>query len=210
MRSILTVTEVADSQDLTTVDTVKQELGLAAGDSSQDALIGTLIHQCSDIVAAHLGRVLGEEAVTETFWPEAGAEWLEYLFLDRYPVSEIATVTVDDVELTSSDYRLDSATGILYRLDESGYPSAWDICKAAVISYTGGYELLDSVPWALERGTVLLVKESFAQVGRDPRVRSEEIPGLGSVDYWVGSVGKSGQLSPDVITMISPFRRPRL
>ncbi len=36
---------------------------------------------------------------------------------------------------------------------------------------------------------------------------AEDVPGLGSVTYWVGAVGDSGDLPPSVESRISPFRR---
>lgn len=206
MRSILTITGVADSQDLTTIDTVKVELGIT--NASQDTKIETLIHQASGIAADYCRRVFGSEDVTQTFWPQGGSEWLEYLVLDRDPVTEIATVTVDDVEDTY--YRLDADAGLLYKLDSSGYPCRWIVCKSAVVAYTAGYELLGTLPYAIERATILLVKEMWAAIGRDPRVKAEDVPNLGRLEYWIGQMGHEGDLSPDVVTLLAPYRRPSI
>lgn len=205
MRSLLTVTTAADSQDLTSVDAVKLELGIT--DSSSDAHLLTLIHQASGIVADYCGRVFGSEEVSQTFWHEAGDSSFEYLVLDRFPVSSIDTVTVDDVEIDSAEYRLVANSGLLYALDSSGYPTHWFFCKSAIVNYTGGYALLGALPWAIERATILLVKGMYSSVARDPRAKSEEIPGVMSVSYWVGSVGDPNQLPPDVTSLLAPHRR---
>jgi hypothetical protein len=205
MDSILTVTTVADSTNLTILETLKDELGISQDSTESDARLNRLIAEASAAVTTYCRRVLAQEGVSEVFRLEYPSE---YLMLRRIPVSEIDTVTVDDVAVDADEYEVDSPTGILYRLDSSGYRCHWYSCKKIVVAYTGGYELLDSLPYELERATLALCKQYWFTVNRDPLVKSEDIPGLGSFEYWVGSVGANGSLPPDVIDLIAPFRRP--
>lgn len=209
MRSIVTVTTAPERTALTTVERVKQELSITT-DTSDD-LLGIKINEASSDIEAHISRTLAYAGLTQTFWGEG---CVEYLILDRAPVDEIATVTVDGDVVDSAEYRLDAETGILYRLDASGYPCAWFWCKSVVIVFTGGYELpgADSptLPPAIEAAAVELVTSYWTSKGRDPTIRSEDIPGLGAVTYWVGAVGPQGELPPSVVAKISPFRNQHL
>jgi hypothetical protein len=206
MNSTLTVDTAASTHDLTVLSTVKGELGIDAQESQHDAALASLIRQASGIVATYCNRVFASEIVTETFWP-AQCQPQDCLILSRSPVSAIASVTLDDEVIAASEYRIDAASGLLYRLDASGYPSRWYVGKSAIVAYTAGYQLLDGLPYGIERGTVLLIKEYWSGRGRDPRVKSEDVPGVMSVDYWVGQIGTPGELPPDVRALLDPHRR---
>jgi len=63
------------------------------------------------------------------------------------------------------------------------------------------------LPYGVERAALSLIKDLYSSTGRDPRIRSEDIPGLRSVTYQVGSLGDAGQLPPEVIALLRPHRR---
>ena len=210
MRSIATVTTAPDYTALTTLDRVKLELDIESTDT--DAILTAKINEASSDIESHLTRDLPRAGLTETFWGDPFCA--EYLMLARWPVAEITSVTVDDVEVDAAEYRLDDATGLLYRLDASGYPCVWTWCKDIVVVYAGGYLMPEdtspTLPASLEGAAVELVASYWLSRGRDPRVRSESIPGLGEVAYWVGAVGSAGDLPPSVVSKISPFRRAQI
>lgn len=210
MRSIATVTTAPAFQALTTIDRVKLELDISTSDS--DALLYSKILEASADIESHIGRALPRAGLTERFWGNPFC--VEYLVLNRWPVATITSVTLDDVAVDSDEYRLDAETGQLYRLDESGYPCMWEWCKDVVVVYTAGYLMPEdtspTLPAVLEGAAVELVASYWLSRGRDPRVRSESIPGLGEVAYWVGSVGVHGDLPPSVVSKISPFRRAQI
>jgi uncharacterized phiE125 gp8 family phage protein len=205
----MTVTTAPEFTALTTLDRVKLELDISTSDN--DALLTSKIREASGDIESHIGRTLCRAGLTERFWGEGCAE---YLILSRWPVVSIASVTVDDEEIDDAEYRLDNETGQLYRLDTSGYAIAWTWCKDVVIVYTGGYLMPEdtspTLPAVLEGAAVELVASFWLSRGRDPRVRSESIPGLGEVSYWVGAVGAAGELPPSVVSKISPFRRAQI
>lgn len=207
MRSIATITTPPERTALTTVGRVKSELDIE-GEAS-DELLAVKIAEASSDIEAHIARILCSAGLTETFWGGSGCA--EYLILARAPVTAVASVTVDDVAVDSSEVRLDADAGLLYRLDSSGYPCAWTWCKSVVIVFTAGFELPGAdnptLPASLESAAVDLVSSFWQSRGRDPLVKSEDIPGLGSVEYWVGSVGEAGELPPGVAAKISPYRR---
>lgn len=210
MQSIATITTAPERVALTTLDRVKLELDIST--DANDTLLTTKINEASSDIEAHVSRSFAYAGMTERFWGDPN--YADYLILNRWPVGAITSVTVDDELVDSDEYRLDETTGQLYRLDASGYPCQWFWCKDVVIVYTGGYELPGAdnptLPAAIEAAAVELVTSYWTERGRDPRVRSEEIPGIGSVSYWVGAVGAAGDLPPSVVSKISPFRNQHL
>lgn len=203
MRSILSITTAATVTALTTLERVKAELSIT--DNASDVLLRAKIREAtSDINARAWADPL--ETLTETFW-NVGCE--EYLILRRRPNVAMTSVTVDDVATT--DYRLDAETGQLYCLDASGYPTFWSACKSIVVVYAAGYTMPGqtnaNLEPALEAAAIELLQSYWMSRGRDPLIRSEDVPGLGSVTYWVGAVGESGELPPSVESRIAPFRR---
>ena len=209
MRSILTVTAAATVTKLTTLERLKLELKI--GNNDNDAILKAKIDEASSDISAALGFMVQRETVSETFWFENGDTAPEYLLLDRVPVASIASVTVDGLAVDAAQYRVDDQTGQLYRLDASGYPCHWYFCKDIVVAYTGGFllpgEAGRNLPFGIEGGCIDLVTGYWMSRGRDPLVKSEDIPGVMSTEYWVGSVGESGELPPNVMSKIAPYRR---
>lgn len=208
MRSIATVTTAPERVALTTLERVKAELDITT--DAKDELLTAKILEASSDIEAQCRRSFGTQGLTERFWGEPG--YAEFFSLRQFPAASMTSVTVDDVAVPASEYRLDAETGLLYRLDASGYPCTWQWCKDVVIVYTGGYEMPGSenptLPASLQAACVLLMNSYWTARGRDPALRSEEVPGIGSASYWVGAVGASGELPPEVMSRIMPFRRP--
>lgn len=211
MRSMLTVIQPADSHDLTTLETAKRELGIT--DDDQDAHILDQIHAASNAIATYCDRVFGLETVEERFWPDADWGYSMHatsLLLNRTPIVEVTSVSIDGTPLAVSDYRIDKRVGILYRLG-ANWPcwyNWWGTTDGIVITYRGGYQLLDGIPFAIERACLNMVKEYSAAVGRDPALRSIEVPGLGKQEFTVGGTQvDQHQLSPMVTGLLEPFKR---
>lgn len=208
MNSVLTVVTPANSQDLTILANVKAELGITTTD--EDVKLETWIDQSSSVIAGECNRVFGEETVSESFRIRApfGMQWPEYrhVKLKRYPVTAIASVVENGNTLTVDvDYEYDPETGIMTRL-WGDYTRRWCF-RTLVVTYTAGYALLGTLPEAIERATISLVKQYRFAATRDPLLKSEDIPGVLSQTFWVGSTGeKSNGLPPDVETLIGPYK----
>lgn len=206
MNSIATVSTAPEATNLTTLDRVKLELGIENTDN--DDLLEAKIAEASADIEASIGRTVCRAGITETFWPVTGGN----LILDRYPVASIESVTVDDVLVT--EWRLDTQTGILYRLDESGYQLSWYAAKSIIVVYTAGYimpgETDRDLPYALEGAAIELVSSYWQARGRDASLKAEEIPDVIRREYWVGQVGSEGELPPSVVTKIAPYRRAQV
>ncbi len=210
LNSIVTVTVAPSATRLSTVDRVKQELGITG--SASDALLGVKLDEASSDIEAHLSRTLNRATLSELFF--GGEGWADSLLLYRTPVVSVTSVTVDDVLLDTTEYRIDNVTGELFRLDLSGYTCTWQWCKEITVVYVAGYLLPEeagrTLPPAIEAGTLGLVQSFWFSRGRDPNVKEEDIPGVMRTAYWVGSVGQAGDLPPDVLRRIAPFRRPAI
>ncbi|WP_156948879.1 phage head-tail connector protein [Bradyrhizobium sp. WSM1417] len=210
MRSIVTVASPASDTALTTLERVKLELGIPDSNTASNEVLQEKIDEASDDIEAALGFRLVRETAVETFWHEQYDSAPEKLVLDRTPVASITSVVVDGVAIDASTWRLDPNTGELFALC-NGYPSVWLFLQSIVVSYGGGYILPPAsnrtLPKGIEGACVALVSSFWAARGRDPTLRSEEIPDLISATYWVGAVGEDGELPPDIVAKLAPFRR---
>lgn len=208
MKSVLTVVTPADSVDLTILANVKAELGIST--TAEDVNLETWIDQASGIITGSCNRVFGKETVTESF--RNRQRWLEpeRIILQRTPVTAVTSVVEDGTTLVEdTDYELDYESGIMTRL-YGDYETRWNF-RTLVVTYAGGYELLGTLPIAIERATITLVKQFRSAALRDPLLKSEEIPGVLSQTFWVGSTGdRSSGIPHEVETLIAPYRNPAI
>jgi hypothetical protein len=205
MQSNLVVITPANSFCLTVLDTVKTELGIDLLDTSNDLQLDALMQSASGIVADYCNRVFAQEVVEETFWPDHPWEFIRGFMLERLPVSSITSVFIDDTELDPTEYRL-SSSGFITRTNVGHWP--WGF-HSATVTYTGGYLLLDDVPYGLERATLSLITSFWQTKRRDVTIRSEDIPGVRTVTYDANSSSSAANMSipPDVVALLQPFRR---
>ena len=191
------------SLDLTTLATVKTELGIT--DTDNDAWLQTKITQTSVAIASACRRVFQQETVADYFnlgWRSCD----EALVLSRFPVNEVVSVTESNSVLAADQYDVDSSKGMLYRM-RGDCRSAWTGGRIAV-TYSAGYVLLTTLPHDLEQACILLVKQNYFAKTRDPLIKSVAIPGVSTYDYWAGSTGKGGGggMPPEVQTLIEPYK----
>ena len=214
MHKNLEIISGAACKDLTVIETVKLELGIPESDTSKDDQIATLIKQASGVISAYCDNMFAQETVVETFWSGSRlweAEWTSSFMLSREPVSEIISVEIDGAILDPSEYRMANDSH-LHRINmASGETCLWTWTANAIITYKAGYVLLDDLPYGIERAALMLIKDYYSGVGRDPRVRQEEIPGVRNVTYWVGGMNTASQqssmLPPDVTALLAPYKR---
>jgi hypothetical protein len=197
---MLTIDTAATKFNLVTVADARSALGLF--DRSDDEQLTGFVDRASDVCARHCKRVFAAETVTETFRLDLHQE---SLILARYPVvGEITSVVENGVTLTTADYEIDAAAGILIRL-HSDRPCWWPYGKTVVV-YSGGYSLPDDAPEGLRQAALQLVKAYYHGIDRDPLVRSESVDGLSSGTYDTIS---AGALPHDVRELLGPFRNMR-
>lgn len=209
MQSVLTINTVATTYDLTTLATVKAELGITNG--VEDANLATWITQASGACAAYCDRVFGLETVTEVFRNkllfDRGGSKIPSVLLTRTPVASIIALTEDGSLLTADvDYQLDPEEGILYRLNSSDDSlTKWHF-KKLVANYTGAYALVGNLPHNIERACITQVKAVRSNANKDPTIKSENIPGVLSTTYTTTSNGDSSGLDPEAAALLDPYR----
>ena len=123
---MLIVTVPAASHDLTVLDTVKAELGIA--NSSEDENLARWIRQASGAVAKHLNRVLARETIEETF---RRATRSDDILLSRYPVSSVVSAVENGVTVAPADYEVRAESGLLTRLSNDE-PACWSAARSSL------------------------------------------------------------------------------
>ena len=180
---------------LTTLAAVKLHLGISTSDASDDALLTQIINQASADIESRCNRTLTRETRTaETYTGDGGKK----LYLDLYPVTAVAAVTLDGIAVT--DYVLTPKAGLLYRED------GWTKKSAIVVTYTGGYQLeavtgppaiARDLPFNLEYAAILWVATAYNSRGSE-HLSDESIGPLKSV-FW--------QEQPAITAIVGKYRR---
>jgi hypothetical protein len=146
-----TVLSKAASYNLTDLDTVKDELSIGAGNTSNDLWLGRAIGQVSTSIANHTKRVFPPEVVRDTFdiqqdpYPYQTPGGFPTLQLTRYPILDVASVTqtlapgTTQPLIEGKDFRVDYEAGELLRLSPfTGVGTLWEALPTTV-EYTAGY-----------------------------------------------------------------------
>lgn len=189
--------------DLVDLSTVKAELGITDNDS--DAILEPIITQCSKAIARYCRREFIEQNVTQTFFPDDFRPCLisksNALVLSRKPIVSVTTLTLDDNDIASGNQRIISKEGMIFRLTDDGYVTAWNIAKLLEITYIGGYT---SIPEDIQRAAILWIKEFFIGVEDDPRVKSENNYNVASFSYFAAL----GTMPQGVTGLLNSYREP--
>jgi hypothetical protein len=215
VETILKVLTPAASYDLTTLEIVKDELGIT--DSSSDTTLARWIAESSHRIAAYTERVWGLETVRQLWrfdhhqFQNAYFGWEnranpQGLRFDRYPIATITSLVEDDVYtlVEGQDYEVDQAAGVVYRIFQGGVPNSelrWRWRRKVVATYTAGYQLPAAVPLRLQQATTELIKGRWGSRTRDPALRSFSIPGVIEKTYWGGG-SSDGDLPPEIVSIL--------
>lgn len=150
----------ATETDLLTLAEAKVMLGINASDTSQDALVQSLITIFSEEIAERLNRqptvTIGYEEVIETWRETLNGR----LFLSHWPVKRTDVLSVSDngVTLTTDQYEIAEDSGKLSNISIGGAVSAcWN--HPVVVHYKGGYNLPAETPLPLKHAVVMLIRE---------------------------------------------------
>ena len=208
MGSIITVTTPATNRRLTTVERVQADLGV----TGNDAEIGTAIDEASSRIEAELGYRLALETVVETFRNTSGMNGSSSILLERRPVTEITAISSDTGALIDGEWVVDPVNGLVLWVDGAGMATPWRFISLSVF-YSGGWVMPGdegrTLPPALEAAAVAYCRSLLSSRDRDPMLRSVEIPGVITRDYYSSNRagGESTLLPPDVAAMLGPFKR---
>lgn len=124
-----------------TLDEIKTVLGIPAGDSSKDQQLTDLINATVAMIETYLGRGIAFARITQEFGPIETRD--PRLFLSRYPVQQVHSVTVDGQAQPADSYWLYPNTGILQWRAGCGCTHFMSRACArdvlALVDYEGGY-----------------------------------------------------------------------
>jgi hypothetical protein len=212
MDSLLTVVTPAVTYDLTTLEIAYEELGIT--DATNDARMSRWISATSDYIARYCNRVFAQETVAEK-WRQAD-RWIvretyaaEPFRLSRYPVVEVASIALHDgTLLTPEQYELDAVKGILWRANEGTRCDWYE--PTVTITYTGGYNVPDQTPYALEQACLMLLKVRNDNIARDRMLRAIVVPGVLEEQYWgptaPGMSAAAMGMPPEIADILNQFR----
>jgi hypothetical protein len=195
------VQERASGRRLTTVAAVKSELDIT--DGADDAYLASLIDQASDAVAGWCNRVFAVETVAEHLTlrcPRAA------ILLSRWPLISLTSTTRNGEALEVVATEVDDTEGGLYRLDADGARTDWP-SGTLILTYSAGYVLPGdsgrTLPYDVERATLITVKGNYMARTRDPLIRSETVDGAGATSYFAGT---HSQLPTEAEALLTPYR----
>jgi hypothetical protein len=206
---IVTITDAPSSADLTTLANVKDDLGMTTVDATRDATLTRYITDQSVMLATLCNRVFGSQTISEKF--RLYGEATSQLILTHRPITTLTSVTEDDdpvLDLVGTDKDVeiaDSEAGLLRRLDGDDGVCTWSGGVVTVV-YVAGYALPASAPVDLAAAARALVKAQWLGKGRDPMVRSEVVPGVYEVAYWVGGLPGGAAWPMEVQAAITAHR----
>ncbi|MEI9804095.1 MAG: hypothetical protein WDN48_06025 [Pseudolabrys sp.] len=180
----MAVTVPASDLTLLTLDELRDATGVTSGQDAKLAALGRAVasaitSRCNVPAAGAHTPTLRVETLSESFRLECP---VDELVLGRRPVTEIVSVTEGGVLLTADEYELHAGAGILYRLcnPERAW---WSSCGKTMVVYSAGWA---SVPENLRSAAKKLATLLWSEGGRDPSLRSFELPDVISKTYWVG------------------------
>lgn len=142
--------------DLTTIEKVKEYLGLDAGQTKDDALLSRLVTAASALFVARTGVDFPSASYTDTVDGNGRAT----LLLQHAPVTAVASVTVDG-ETIAARATVDGdgyviADGTIGKIELAGYVFTTGT-ENVVVTYTAG----EAVPADVEQAVILRVAYEY-------------------------------------------------
>jgi hypothetical protein len=238
--SIVSVLVPAASHDLLDLATVRDELGITAGDTKSDAWIVRAIAQVSRMVMSYCKRVFAVETISEMI----------FLDQDPYPyqvpggVSRLQLTRRPLVEATLAAFN--PISPLLFDLGEqSGISVTQTIAQGVTQSLVAGTDFIadpdtgtllrldpftgvamrweafpttvvyeagySAIPDDLVEAALRLITARFRDRGRDPFLKERDQPGLGHQVFWVGSLpGVRGAFPEDIRAVLDQYRVPTI
>ncbi len=222
------------SYALTSLEAVKEELGISVSDTSQDNRLTRLINAASSAIAKYCSRSFERALVVDERQPLAGGPRVVF---NRPPLNEITSITVEDQATTfdTTAYILENAeAGIVFM--KAGLPAysmaRWGIAQnrqpgteapILLLTYDGGYTTQAqsdeedgdfegddvTLPPDLETACIDLVSYYNAQRGAAGVIVSETL-GDASVDYAdSSSTDENSGLPAHIVSRIRAYKRLR-
>lgn len=196
-------------RSLLTIEEARVAIGLASSDSSKDATLTPLNAYVAALItsACKVARsgvippTLRLESVTETFLFNS---LQKSVVLSRKPVVTLTSVTVTDSLMGATEYALDAAAAIIYRVTSGFYtmpsgPWGWWPCGNTVVEYSAGYE---TVPDDLKYAAIKFLQAEYVTGTRDPNLKSLEISGVSKREWWVSDKPVTSSVPGEVMDIL--------
>lgn len=169
---------------LTTLAAVKAYLKIDS--AVDDTLLTDLINASSNQIEGYCKRKFTEQTYTDEEYDGNG---MKYLYLQNYPVSSIASITVDDISLTSEEFKVKKKDGTVIRIN-----SLWSKGDINVlVTYTAGYTV---IPKDLELACKHLVMSYF----------KSDVASF-STTFSEGFVFRPEALPAQVKALVAPYKK---
>lgn len=117
---------------LDTLENVKGRLGIET--DSYDEFLTQQINLISDTIEEYCDRKFNEADYIQTFYEE-DMTYTKRFKLHHFPVSEIASITEDDVAVDEADYRLNNKTGFVTGVRRAFFNGP----RVTEVTFTAGY-----------------------------------------------------------------------
>jgi hypothetical protein len=205
---MLTIASPNTDRSLLTLEEIRVAAGLESTDSSKDATLvplgayvsASITSACKVAKSGVIPPTLRLETVTETFLFKS---LQKSLVLARRAVTAITSVTENNSVLSTDDYTIDGASGILYRSNITGcYPYGvygyWP-CGNTVVEYSAGYA---TVPDDLKYAAIKFIQAENVTASRDPNLKRLRIEGVSEREYWVSDKAVTSSVPGDVMDIL--------
>ena len=200
MIRLLEVLTAADSLDLTTLASAKEEMGVTG--TSDDGMIARWIREESAKIASYCNRVFGREEIRETIQVH---DRVLRIALRRRPVELITLITEDGEDIDPANYILNAPAGVVNRVSDVGCPMPF-ARGPLIVEYWGGYSLIGSLPYELESACLVALGDRWRTKDRDAALRRIEIPGVATEEYAVTPQWAASGLLPEVEALVAAHR----
>lgn len=219
-----------DGSALTTLQSVKDDLGISASDASRNGRIEKAIKRASGAAVSFIGRKLHYDAAIVEKLPALGSN---VIVLKRAPLWSItsiayngATVDVSNYEINNSDaatvYCFSTLWSTRLHNDVTSYPMAGIERELLQVTYAGGWFTpqqalgaslpsgVDALPDDIEAAVARLAVTFMRRAGRDPDVASESL--LGSSRSYrnqnsiISNASNALGIPDDIASALSAYR----
>jgi hypothetical protein len=220
----ITVGTTALATKLTTLETLKERLGISSSVTGDDRLLNTLIDEATSCIEDYLDRPLSFQIYSETIGGRDGP----WLMVSRVPVEAITSVitSTSSTALDSSGYSIeDSDIGLIFRQgDDWPWHARWrgminasqkpgDEEPNITVAYAAGYKLPSDtqstgtlpLPKSIERAALITARHFYKTRRQDSSVKS-----VRSEDFAVEfrsdqGEGEAGDLPDAAKKLLDPY-----
>ena len=203
---MLEILTPSPTNDLTTLEFARVELGTAGTDEDMQRLIARASAACLRFCNR---RTFGRETLRQTenvrpwYSPYPIGATGSGIMLDNELDVSIASVLDGDTTLAADEYFVED--GVLQRT-ANGARYGWCWGGPVVIEYAAGFDP-DTMPLDIEQACLSTMRAWHFGRGRDPYIRSQSAEGVGSVTYATGPAETGGALPAEAGALLSPWRR---